>query len=402
MTLQNDRPHSAKIILILGFLTTLVPFSVDSYLPAVPELAAYFGTTPATMSFSLTTFFAGFAVGQLFYGPLLDRFGRKIPLYAGLFISMVFSLACILSWSSTSFMVFRFLQALGASAATVAAITMVRDFFTREESAKVFSLLVLVIGSSPLLAPSIGSVISTSAGWKWIFIFLSILGLLLMMLVMFFLPVNYRADRGISLDIRHQSSRYLAILKEPQFLAYTLAGAFSFASLFIYVAGSPIIFLKVFQVSPQAFGLIFALLSVGFIGGSQLNILVLRKFSSRQIFRVALIAQFTSALLFLLGSYGGWYGQTGTLIFLFTLLLCLGFVSPNALALALEPFEGNLGSASALLGTIRIGIAGLASGSIGLFEASRVAPIALLMTSAIFIALLIFAASKTGRMAFNR
>jgi DHA1 family bicyclomycin/chloramphenicol resistance-like MFS transporter len=402
MANRNVTKHSLKIILILGTMTTLVPFSVDSYLPAVPEIASHFSTSSAALSYSLSAFFIGFAIGQLIYGPLLDKYGRKIPLYYGLAISILFSMACLMSWNETTFMLFRFVQALGASAATVAAITMVRDFFTKEESARIFSLLVLVIGSSPLLAPTIGGAIAMSLGWRWIFIFLALLAIFVFILVRFFLPVTYRPDREISLGLRHQASRYISILKEPQFLVYALAGAFSFASLFIYVAGSPIIFLDVFQVGQHAFGLIFALLSLGFIGGSQLNILLLRRFSSRQIFRVALLMQVAASMVFLVGAYSGWYGQTATLVFLFILLLCLGFISPNAMSLALEPFDGNLGSASALLGTIRIGIAALASASIGIFQATTVAPIALIMASTITTAMLIFALSFPGRFAMNR
>ncbi len=401
MTNHANRKYNTKIILILGALTTMVPFSVDSYLPAVPEIADYFKTTAATLSYSLSTFFGGFAIGQLLYGPLLDRFGRKKPLYFGLSISILSSIACMLSGDQIAFMVFRFIQALGASVATVAAITMVRDFFSQEESAKVFSLLVLVIGSSPLLAPTIGGVIAIHFGWRWIFVFLALLAVILMWIVFTFLPVKYRANPEISLGIKHQATRYISILKNTQFSVYALAGAFSFASLFVYVAGSPIIFLQVFHVSPQAFGAIFAMLSVGFIGGSQLNILVLRKFTSRQIFRVALFTQVITALFFLLGAYNGWYGKVETLVLLFILLLCLGFTSPNAMALALEPFEGNLGSASALLGTIRIGIAGLASGSIGLFQTSSIIPVAFMMAGTVIIALIIFATGTTGSFAFR-
>lgn len=393
--------HRFRIVVILGTMTTLVPFSVDSYLPAVPEIASHFGTTAATMSYSLSTFFAGFAIGQLIYGPLLDRFGRKIPLFYGLGISVLFSLACLLSWNETAFMFFRFLQALGASVATVAAITMVRDYFSQEESARIFSMLILVIGASPLLAPTIGGAIAVNMGWRWIFVFLALLAVLLFLLVWLFLPVKYRPDREISLKLRDQSARYVSILREPRFLAYALAGAFSFASLFIYVAGSPIIFLEVFQVGPQNFGLIFALLSLGFIGGSQLNILMLRRFTSRQIFRTALILQLTASLVFLLGALQGWYGQSATLVFLFILLLCLGFISPNAMSLALEPFDGNLGSASALLGTIRIGIAGLASAGVGLFQTSGIMPVALMMASVIMTAMLIFAVAIPGSLAFR-
>ncbi len=382
--------RNTKIILILGSLTTLVPFSVDTYLPAVPEIADNFGTSPARMSFSLTTFFIGFALGQLIYGPLLDRFGRKKPLYIGLGVSILSSIACMVSGDEVLFIIFRFIQALGASAATVAAITMVRDFFSQDESARVFSMLILVIGTSPLLAPSIGGFIATHLGWRWIFVFLSLHATALFAVAYFILPVKYQANPDISLKIRKQATTYLTILRQPQFLTFVLAGAFSFSTLFIYIAGSPIIFMQVFDIKSQNFGLIFALLSTGFIGGSQLNVLLLKKFSSRQIFRVAITAQMTTALVFLLGALEGWYDVVSTIIIFFLLLLCLGFNAPNALSLAFEPLSGNLGSASALLGTIRIGTAGLASAGIGLFQTKTSLPVAIMISATAVIAVLVF------------
>jgi DHA1 family bicyclomycin/chloramphenicol resistance-like MFS transporter len=402
MAILTDRKRNIKIILILGSLTTLVPFSVDSYLPAVPEIASRFGTSTATISFSLSAFFVGFALGQLLYGPLLDRFGRKKPLYAGLAISIVATVACIFSSNEIFFMAYRFVQALGASVATVAAITMVRDFFSQEESAKVFSLLILVIGSSPLLAPTLGGFISSRLGWQWIFVFLILLAVVLAVIVTFFLPVVYKANSEISLKIKSQTIRYISILKKRQFTVYALAGAFSFASLFVYVAGSPIIFIQVFHVSPQVFGAIFAMLSVGFIGGSQLNILILKRFTSKQIFRFALFIQVTTSLVFFIGSLNGWYNETGTIILLFIMLLCLGFTSPNALALALEPIAVNLGSASALIGTIRIGIAGLASSGIGLLHTTTITPVAFMMASTAVVAITVFVAGGNIGFAFGR
>lgn len=366
----------AKIIVILGILTAYVPFSIDSYLPAMTHIADYFGTTSAKMTFSLTTFFIGFATGQILYGPLLDRYGRKLPLYYGLAISILASVGCIFSWDATSFIVFRFIQALGASVASVSALAMVRDFFPPEESSKIFSLLVLVIGSSPLLAPTLGGYITAHLGWPWIFVFLSLMALALFSLVYFVLPVNYIPDKESSLKIPVLVKDYWKILSQPQFITYSIAGAFSFSSLFIYVAGSPIIFMEKYNMTAQSFGVVFAMLSVGFIGGSQLNILVLKKFSSSQIFRFALICQLSVGLLFFTGMWNDWYGRNTIIVFLFLILLCLGFTSPNGIALSLAPIQKNLGSASALVGTIRIGIAGLTSGGVGLLNVTDGVPVA--------------------------
>ena len=368
-----------KIIIILGILTAFVPFSIDTYLPAMTHIADYFHTTSAKMTFSLTTFFIGFASGQIIYGPLLDFYGRKKPLYFGLAISILASIGCIFSWNAGSFIVIRFIQALGASVASVSALAMVRDFFPPKESSRIFSLLVLVIGSSPLLAPTLGGYITSRLGWPLIFVFLSFMALALISLVYYILPVNYFPDKTAKLKLSVLTKGYWSILNQRQFIIYAIAGAFSFSSLFIYVAGSPIIFMEKYQMTAQNFGVVFALLSVGFIGGSQLNIVALKKFSSQKIFQFALTIQLSIALLFYIGILNDWYGRNIIIVFLFLILLCLGFTSPNGIALSLEPIKKNLGSASALVGTIRIGIAGLTSGGIGLLNVTSSKPIAGMM-----------------------
>ena len=179
MTSLDDtfiRAHPAAIsliILILGALSTVSPFSIDMYLPAFPQIAHDLGTTPAEISLSVSGYFIGLALGQLFYGPLLDRFGRKRPLYAGLSLFVVASLGCLTARSPGLFIAFRLLQALGGCVAQVGAIAMVRDFFPVEESAKILSLLFLVLSVSPLFAPTIGSFVATTVGWPWIFVILA-------------------------------------------------------------------------------------------------------------------------------------------------------------------------------------------------------------------------------------
>jgi len=385
-----------KIILILGILTAYVPFSVDSYLPAMPNIADYFGTSSSRMTFSLSTFFIGFAIGQIFYGPLLDRFGRKKPLYFGVLISIIASLACIFSWNVGSFIVFRFLQALGASVATVSALAMVRDFFPPEESSKIFSMLVLVIGTSPLLAPFLGSQIMSILSWQWIFIFLMLLALVIMTLVRFSLPTPYVPDSDASLKIKTIIGNYRDVLFNHQFLTYAVGGALSFSTLFIYVAGSPIIFMENYNVSPEIFGYIFAGLSVSFIGGSQLNILVLKYTSSNKIFFFALVSQFILGAIYFTGVVNHWFGRDLNILFLFLILLCIGFTSPNGIALALAPIHKNMGTASALVGMIRIGIAGLFSASIGVLKAADSVPVAGMITITSFLSLTIILIGLRG------
>ena len=380
---------STGIVLILGALSTVTPFAIDMYLPAFSEIARDFGTTPARISLSVTSYFVGVAIGQLIYGPLLDRYGRKKPLYVGLSIFLVTCIGCTQVTSTEGLVVLRFVQALGGCVAWVSALAMVRDFFPVKESARIFSMLILVIGLSPLLAPTLGGFIADGLGWQAVFLALAFIVLLILMLTVFFLPEGHKPDPTVSLKARPMLMTFRSIYRQPQFYTYSLAGAFSFSTLFIYVAGSPVIFMENFHVSPQMYGGIFALLSVGFIGGSQLNILINKKFSSEKIFNTALTTLVATAIFFLIGSWNNLYGLEGTVAIFFVALTCLGFTNPNATALALSPFSRNVGSASTLLGFLQIGVAGLASACIGLLNSSDSVPVAATMTITSLLALVI-------------
>ncbi len=383
-----------KIIWILGSLATISPFAIDLYLPAFAQIAKDFGTTSAVISLSVSSYFVGMGIGQILYGPLLDRYGRKKPLYIGLAVFILASIGCMQSWNVPSLVAFRFLQALGGSVAWVGAVTMVRDFFPVEESARIFSLLFLVIGVSPLLAPTIGGFIVTSLGWQAIFIGLAVIATTITSIALVYLPEGHAPDPTISLKPKHMLLTFYEVLRNPQFSKYAFAGAFSFCTLFIYVAGSPIIFMEVFQVSPKVYGGIFALLSVGFIGGGQINILLTRKYTSERIFRAALIGQLIASLVFVLGVWSGWLGLYGVIVMFFICLSCIGLTNPNGNALALAPFTRTVGSASALLGCTQIGVASLVSIGVGLFNAVDALPIVALMALTSIIALTILLAGR--------
>lgn len=386
-----SRPRRLFIILILGALTTISPLSIDMYLAAFPQIAADLNTSVARVSLSLSSYFIGLALGQLFYGPLLDRFGRKKPIYYGLSLYMLASIGCLYAGSVETLIALRFFQALGGCVAGVGSMSMVRDFFPVEESARIFSLLMLVLGVSPLLGPTIGSVIAVTLGWHWVFILLTLVVFVILGITHFCLPESHAPDPSISLKMRPIIGNFISIFFKPQFYTYALSSAFSFSGLLVYVSGSPIIFMDVFHVSPQVYGVIFALLSIGFIGSSQVNILISKKFKPEQIFKTALYVQCAICICFFVGTLYGWYGLNGTIFFFLAFLSCLGFICPNAAAIALAPFSKNIGSASALIGFLQIGIASLASACIGFFEAQTVAPIiaVLLGTTLIGLAVLL-------------
>jgi DHA1 family bicyclomycin/chloramphenicol resistance-like MFS transporter len=355
-------------VLILGSLTALGPFSIDMYLPGFPAIAKSLHTTTAQVSISLSSFFVGLAAGQLLYGPLLDRFGRKKPLYVGLVLYIIASAGCYFATSIETLIVLRFIQAIGSCAAGVASMAMVRDIFPLEENAKIFALLILILGASPMIAPTVGGYVTVVFGWHLIFVILGTMALLILLTVIFFLPESYKADPSYSLKPKPIINSFLQVIKEPQFYTYALAGAFAFAGLFVYVSASPIVFMEVFKVSAKTYGWIFATLSVGFIGSSQVNNLLLKKFKSEQIIRISLSIQVITALVFLIGSIYGWFGLGGTIGMIFILLCCVGITSPNASALSLAPFEKNAGTASALLGALQLGLGALATFGVSVFN----------------------------------
>jgi DHA1 family bicyclomycin/chloramphenicol resistance-like MFS transporter len=361
-------------VLILGSLTALGPFSIDMYLPGFGEIAHSLGTSVATVALSLSSFFVGISLGQLLYGPLLDRYGRKKPLYAGLLLYLAATFVCMQAKDINTLIILRFIQAVGSCAATVAAMTMVRDLFGAKESAKVFSLLLLVLGASPMIAPTAGGYIVATWGWRIIFLVLLILGALITLMTVLFLPDSYPADKNFSLKPLPIVRNFLSVLREPQFVVYMLVEALAFAGLFAYVSGSPLVFMDVFHVDKKTYGWIFAGLSVAFIGLSQFNSLLLRRYSSHQIVRVALAGQVIVSIAFLIGTMAGWFALGYTIFFLFLFLACLGFTNPNAAALSLAPFDKNAGSASALLGATQMGVGALASVGISVFNNGTAMP----------------------------
>jgi MFS transporter, DHA1 family, multidrug resistance protein len=377
---KHSRPPDWAIIILLGALSLISPFAVDMYLPAFSRVAAQFHTETAAISLSLSSYFIGFALGQIFYGPLLDRFGRKSPLAAGLLVYIAASLGCTHPPNLRTLVALRFMQALGGCVAQVSAVAMVRDFFPPQQSARVFSLVFLVIGVSPLLAPTIGSLVMTWLGWPWIFVLLALIAATILSVVLLLLPEPYTPDHSMSLHPVRLVGTYLRLWKQPQFRTYAIAGAFSFSGLFAYVAGSPIIFMDGFHVSAQTFGAIFAVLTGGFIGGSQLNVVLLRRSNSRRIFSVALTMQLLIGIVFLVGTRLHLLTMAPTLVLFFLFLSCIGLTYPNAAAIALAPFSQNVGSASALLGFIQMGTGAVMSVGIAVFGAGAV--IALLASTA--------------------
>ncbi|HVW15398.1 MAG TPA: multidrug effflux MFS transporter [Mucilaginibacter sp.] len=377
------------LVLILGFLIALSPFSIDMYLPAFGDIAKSLHTVSARVDLSLSSYFIGLAFGQLLYGPLMDRFGRKVPLYFGLSLYIIASVGCFLSRSVEMLIVMRLFQALGGCAAQVACIAMVRDLFPVGDIAKVYALLFLVLGASPLLAPTSGSYLTLAFGWRAVFVVLLAIAVLVLLASLFALPESYKPDKSYSLKPGPITRNFITVIRNPQFYTYAISGSVAFGALFAYVAGSPLVFMDVFGLDKREFGWVFAGVAVGFIGAGQVNTQLLKRFKSEQIVGVAAVGQVVFAGLFLLGSANGWFGLAGTIAMIFLTLFFVGLINPNTSALSMAPFSRNAGIASALLGSMQLGLGALSSSAMSAFSGKSAVPLAAIMAVSTALALII-------------
>ncbi len=387
---ENASGKKSYLILILGLLSAVGPFSIDMYLPAFPAIAKSLDTTVAQVMFSLSSFFVGISVGQMVYGPLLERYGRKKPLYVGLIIYLIASIGCALATSVEALIVFRLLQALGGCVGLVASRAIVRDLFEVHENAKIFSLLMLVVAVSPIIAPTVGGYVTAVLGWRWVFGILLIINLIILAGVHFLLPESKEPDPTFSLRAGAITRNFLEILKHPQFYTFALTGAIAYAGLCAYISGSPHVFMEIFKVSEREYGWIFAIIAIGIISASQVNSRLVNRYSSEQIVKVACLSQSLIGLTLALLTYLGYSELYLTILLIFLFLCCQGLLFPNASALSLAPFGHKAGSASALMGALQMSVGACASAVVSLLQNSTPLPMVGTMALCSVMAFLVF------------
>jgi len=315
----------------------------------------------------------------LFYGPLLERFGRKTPVYFGLGLYILASVGCALSTSVEALIGFRFFQALGSCAGMVSSRAIVRDLFDTKEMAKVFSMLMMVIAVSPIIAPTAGGYLTASLGWRSVFIVLLILAVLVLISTIFMLPESKKADAGYSLRPRKILRNYIDIFKDRQFLVFAFTGAIAYAGLYAYLSGSPYLFMQLFNVSEKEYGLIFALIAAGLISASQINRLLLKKLASERIILFSLMAQSVIGISLLIVTYLDFSGLYLTTSLIFAYLFFLGFIFPNSSALSLATLGHTAGNASALMGSLQMTVGALASALVSVLQSDSAMPMAVVM-----------------------
>ncbi|MFZ9262926.1 MAG: multidrug effflux MFS transporter [Chitinophagaceae bacterium] len=385
-----EQRKKLKLIFILGLLTSVGPFSVDMYLPAFNRIAADLNTSISNVMYSLSTYFIGISFGQLLYGPLLERYGRKTPIYFGLSIYLMASLGCVFASSVEILIALRFFQAVGGCVGMVAARAMVRDLFPPTEFAKVFSSLMLIVAVSPILAPTFGGYVTASLGWHYVFVFLFILVSIILVAVYFLLPQTRPADKSVSLKPMPMLKSYITVSRDTQFITYALTGAISYSVVYTYITGSPHVFMDMFHASEKTYGWIFAIVAAGLIASAQLNSLALNKFGSKQILKTAFSIQIVIGIIFVVFSCLELLNMYATIALIFCFIFCQGFIMPNASAFAMAPFEKNAGSASALLGFLQMITGAGASALMGIFQEGSLITMTVIMTLSTLIAFLIF------------
>jgi DHA1 family bicyclomycin/chloramphenicol resistance-like MFS transporter len=372
-----DTPHATprrRLYLLLGALIAFPSLSIDMYLPAFPSIQADFATDAGSVQRTLAVFSIGFAIGQLFFGPLSDRMGRRRPLIAGIMLYIIGTLGILLAPSIGIFALGRIVQALGGCAAALIGRAMVRDLFPEREAARVFSLLMLIMGVAPILAPLIGGQLLKLFGWRGIFVLLAVFATLSLAAVIVSLGETLPPARRETRGLCSVFTVYRDLLADRRFTGYVLAMACASAGMFAYITGSPFVFIRLHGVSPQLYGFLFGGNALGLIGGSQINRRLLKRLSDTTLLKRALGVAAIGGIVLGLAGLLDLGGLPGLLAPLFVCISSLGFILPNATAAALARSGGHAGSAVALLGGVQFAMAAASAATVSALENGTAVP----------------------------
>lgn len=368
-----------RTILILGALSAFGPLAIDFYLPGFPAIALAFGTDEKHVQLTLASYFLGLSIGQLAYGPVADRFGRRIPLLFGVTLFTLASLACAFAPNLEWLIGARFVQALGGCAGMVIARAIVSDKCDAVQSAKVFSQLMLVMGLAPILAPMLGGLLVNLYGWQSIFVSLTAFSALASLAVALGLPESMPASHPRQ-PLAGALAQYRRLLGDRIFIGHALTGGIAMAGMFSYIAGSPFVFIKLYGVPAEHYGWLFGTNAAGFILIAQLNArLVGKKGPAFLLSRTIWI--YLAAALVLLAVTGLRTEQLWPLLVpLFICIASLGCIIPNASACAMNGQWARAGSASALLGCLQFSVAAGAAALVGVLHDGTAVPMALVIS----------------------
>lgn len=357
-------PPARGWIALLAAIVAIAPMSIDMYLPGLPELQRHFGADAASAQLTLSAYFIGMALSQLVYGPVSDRYGRRPPLLFGIGLYVLASLGCVFATDIGALIALRCLQALGGAAGMVIVRAMVRDCYPPQEMARISSMLLLVMGVAPILAPTVGGQILVLFGWQAIFVVLVLYGAACWAGVALSLKETIR-ERQPSLDLADVARAYLRMLRHRRFMGYALAGGIAQAGMFAYIAGSSFVFIDIYGLTPNHYAWMFGANAFGLIAAAQINARLLCRVRSERLLQAALAANALGGILLTAAAATGFGGLPLILLLLFMTISSLGFSFPNSTAAAMAPFGDRAGTASALLGTLQSVFAAVSSAVLG-------------------------------------
>ena len=385
--MTDQRPAEDRtpwgLVILLGSLTAFAPMSIDMYLPSLPAIGESLGASAGQTQATVAAFFAGMAIGQFVYGPASDRFGRRAPILVGIAIFIGASIVCALATSPEVLIGARFVQALGGCAGGVVSRAIVRDRFNHTETARMLSLMMLIMGLAPILAPLLGGVLLALGGWRWNFWVLALFGLACGAAAFFRLKESRSDETAAQAASENPLQAYVALLRQPRLVGYALAGGLNGATLFTYISASPELLIGTYGIAPSAFGWVFGLNAAGVIGASQVNRYLLRRRTPDEVLERASLVAVAAALALVAAALTGFGERWSVLPLLFVLLASYGFMQGNTMAGALNVDPRRAGSISALMGGASFGVGALAASLAGAFHDDTPRPMALVMLAAL-------------------
>ncbi|MCU4414782.1 multidrug effflux MFS transporter [Acinetobacter sp. WU_MDCI_Axc73] len=353
---RSRQQYSSAWIMLLALLTALGPLSIDMYLPALPQMAKDFGVSTQMMANTLPAYFFGLAIGQLLYGPISDRIGRKKPLYVGLSLYAIASLLCIFASSEWSLIALRVVQALGGCVGVVIARAAIRDRLDVQGSAQAFSSMMIVMGIAPIAAPTFGAWILYFFNWHAIFVFLSIVGCICIFCVHFFFEETLQPARRLKLSFNQILTLYADILKDKSFRLPMLVGCLTGGALFSYISSASPVFMDMYGLNQQQFAYAFGFNAMGIIILSSINKRLVTRLSTIQRLKLGGTIQFTGAVIVLISGFLPHASLVIVMVGLFFTVSGLGFTGPNAMALAMSEQGARAGTASAIMGSMQFAV----------------------------------------------